>query len=383
MKSGLYVLFSFEYYYFGGQLLATRNPSSLAWNDYIYAGNGLITENVGAQSALPSFRLGDHLDSLAETTDSMGDPSGTNDFTPYGQVVQGTAQSLIQFTDHESDSESGTDHTLYRQLSPAQSRWTRPDPANSSYNLYDPQTFNRYAYLSNRPNNGIDALGLDGGNGCGLVCTIGVDAGIGAIIAGFEGVFGGGGHSDLPGVQTAPSTTDTTASDSSTAGAGSDGDPAWDKPILNEQLGLPPNIARQLGSGGFLGALGLGSDSCEFGACGSGLTQVGQADQTANGPQFPYLPPYLPQNRNVQGRQPGPPTRNRSPRQVPDPRQTPGTPMDEPPPTNTGKFFYSLLQILRAINNNLDLPGGFLVFVGPEALCQVDRTQPYCSHNRL
>lgn len=53
------------------------------------------------------------------------------------------------------------------------------------------------------------------------------------------------------------------------------GQPDWDKPVLNEQLGLPPTIARQLGSGGLLGVLGLGSDTCEFGACGSGPSPFG------------------------------------------------------------------------------------------------------------
>ncbi len=92
-----------EYYYFGGQLLATHDPSPGApnggWNDYIYAAGRLIAENAGTQSAVATFRLGDHLDSLEKTTDGAGNVLGSNNFSPYGQLVEGTAQSLIQATD--------------------------------------------------------------------------------------------------------------------------------------------------------------------------------------------------------------------------------------------------------------------------------------------
>lgn len=52
---------SLEYFYFAGQLMATHNPSSGAWNDYIYANGRLIAESPGAQGSGVTFRLGDHL----------------------------------------------------------------------------------------------------------------------------------------------------------------------------------------------------------------------------------------------------------------------------------------------------------------------------------
>jgi hypothetical protein len=42
-------------------------------------------------------------------------------------------------------------------------RWLSPDPYNGSYNLADPQSLNRYAYLAGRPLAAVDSLGLDGG----------------------------------------------------------------------------------------------------------------------------------------------------------------------------------------------------------------------------
>ena len=150
-----------EYYYFGGRLMATRNPSGGAWTDYIYAGGRLIAENAGIQTACATFRLGDHLDSLSKTSDCGGNTVGANDFSPYGQLVDGDAQSLIQFTDHEFDRENGTDHTLFRQFDPAQGRWITPDPSGASYDLYDPQSLNRYAYVRNRPTAASDPDGLN------------------------------------------------------------------------------------------------------------------------------------------------------------------------------------------------------------------------------
>jgi hypothetical protein len=147
------------------------------------------------------------------------------------------------------------------------------------------------------------------------------------------------------------------------------------QPVLNEQLGLPPTIAAQLGSGGLLGAVDLGTNTCEFGACVGGefgFQQPGQADQTDNnGPRFPYLPPWLSQRRYEQRRSPGRPTPPPSPRSVPDPRQNPGTPIDEPPPTNSGRFWYELMQLLRIIDNDIN-PPALPVMVSPCVLDPLD-----------
>jgi hypothetical protein len=37
----------------------------------------------------------------------------------------------------------------------------QPDPYDGSYNLTDPQSFNRYAYVQNDPVNFVDPSGLD------------------------------------------------------------------------------------------------------------------------------------------------------------------------------------------------------------------------------
>ena len=128
-----------------------------------------------------------------------------------------------------------------------------------------------------------------------------------------------------------------------------------------------PNIA---------GALGLPDAGCDFGACGdisSGFQQPGQANQNDNGPSYPYIPPWLAQNRNQQGRPPG----RQTPRNIPT--ENPGAepqlgPTNEPPPTNSGRFWYTLMQLLRIMDNNIN-PPMIPVIVPP---CTVDPIQPYC-----
>jgi hypothetical protein len=73
---------------------------------------------------------------------------------------------------------------LHRQDSSAQGHWMSPDPYGGSYDVYNPRSFNRYAYTLNNPLSLIDPSGLDGcdgvqwGNGCvdGGGCTMVVSA---------------------------------------------------------------------------------------------------------------------------------------------------------------------------------------------------------------
>jgi hypothetical protein len=50
---------------------------------------------------------------------------------------------------------------MYRQYQPALGRWQSPDPYSGSYDWSDPQSLNRYAYVSNRPMNFTDPSGQD------------------------------------------------------------------------------------------------------------------------------------------------------------------------------------------------------------------------------
>jgi hypothetical protein len=58
------------------------------------------------------------------------------------------------FTDDIHDSESNLEHTLFRQLSGTQGRWTTPDPSLGSMDLSNPQSLNVFAVSRPRPKTG-------------------------------------------------------------------------------------------------------------------------------------------------------------------------------------------------------------------------------------
>jgi RHS repeat-associated protein len=185
---------SLEYVYLNGTLLAEHNPTTGAWTDFIYAGDSLIAEVDGNQSAVPVYRIVDQGGSVAQLTDGSGNVLNSVDVFPYGQVYSGSSSDPILFATLERDAENGSDHAWFRQYSPAEGRWLAPDPYNGSYDLSDPQSFNRYAYVQGQPLSYIDPSGLflgpaaeGGGVVCGPVC-----AALGAIGGGILDLFTGG-----------------------------------------------------------------------------------------------------------------------------------------------------------------------------------------------
>ncbi len=70
-------------------------------------------------------------------------------------------QDNHQFAGQDYDSESNTTHAQFRQYSATQGRWMSPDPSSGTYNLSNPQSFNRYVYASNNPLRLLDPSGLD------------------------------------------------------------------------------------------------------------------------------------------------------------------------------------------------------------------------------
>ncbi len=121
----------------------------------------MIAEVAGNQTAVPEYRLLDHLGSLAVQTDNSGNVTGANVFLPFGQLVSSTTNDAFQFTGLEQDTENSSDHAWFRNYSTEQNRWLRPDPYDGSYDLLNPQSFNRYSYVMNNPLRFVDLLGLE------------------------------------------------------------------------------------------------------------------------------------------------------------------------------------------------------------------------------
>jgi RHS repeat-associated protein len=96
-----------------------------------------------------------------------------HDYLPFGEEIwagvgQRTAMQKYSVTDKvrqrfaltERDEATGLDHTWFRQYDSFAGRWTSPDPYGGSMTVANPQSFNRYAYVSNDPVNLIDPTGL-------------------------------------------------------------------------------------------------------------------------------------------------------------------------------------------------------------------------------
>ncbi len=63
--------------------------------------------------------------------------------------------------DEVSNQGTGLDHAGWRKYDSSAGRWTSADPYNGSISLGNPQSFNRYTYVSNDPVNKIDPSGLE------------------------------------------------------------------------------------------------------------------------------------------------------------------------------------------------------------------------------
>jgi RHS repeat-associated protein len=131
-------------------------------------------------------------------TDPWGNVAATYTNLPFGdgstQTVGGTGvnQDNNSFTSLELDPETETYHAQFRQYGPGAGSRMSPDPYSGSYDMNNPQSFNRYSYVLNNPLTFTDPSGLDGG-GCDLLCTIITDIGTALGIEALEDLFGGGG----------------------------------------------------------------------------------------------------------------------------------------------------------------------------------------------
>ena len=146
-------------YFVGGRDWGTLATGGVNFRYPDWVGNGRVWQDVGGtvtqQAAYAAF--GDGL------------------FAPGG----GSCCSLQagMFDDAWQDSANNTYHTLNREYSPTQGRWLTPDPAGmAAVDPTNPQTWNRYAYVTNNPVSFTDPLGLfvqacfsaPGGGGCDL-----------------------------------------------------------------------------------------------------------------------------------------------------------------------------------------------------------------------
>ncbi len=132
--------------------------------------------HIFADSLQIAFRSGDGntyftqknwLNTDRVTTDLNGNTGATYTSLPFGDGgSENVSESYAgwdfeHFGDMDVDSWDSTYHAQFRNYSELQARWLSPDPYDGSYDLSNPQSFNRYAYVLNNPLSFIDPNGLD------------------------------------------------------------------------------------------------------------------------------------------------------------------------------------------------------------------------------
>lgn len=150
-----------EYGYRGGELLIVTNNGRRSW---------LVQDHLGSTRMV--------LDESGRLTDDTATPTVNeavirHDFLPFGEEVPATAGRRTaaqgygisndprqKFTGYERDDESGLDFAQARYYASVQGRFASPDPLLASGQIADPQSWNRYSYVGNRPTIITDPSGL-------------------------------------------------------------------------------------------------------------------------------------------------------------------------------------------------------------------------------
>lgn len=150
--------------YWPGTNGQTLNESDLSGGSVVrnvYFNGGLVAR-VDASGNV-HYPLEDHLGSTRVVLSASGQVQDQIDYYPFGTILNYSTQSsgdLYTFTGYESDTESSSYHSWFRNQSPSLGRFLSSDPYDGSYDEANPQSLSRYAYVLNGPLSYVDPLGL-------------------------------------------------------------------------------------------------------------------------------------------------------------------------------------------------------------------------------
>ncbi len=157
----------------GGQPVTETDGSGNWQRTNVYANGELLATYDGA--GLHYF-LHDPVGTRRVQVSAAGVVEGADTSLPWGDSYTQTAAddpNAQHYAQLSFDAETGLDHAGARQYAPWTGLWTAPDPYNGSYDLYNPQSLNRYAYVNDNPLGFVDPSGEAGGIvGWGGVCGI-------------------------------------------------------------------------------------------------------------------------------------------------------------------------------------------------------------------
>jgi RHS repeat-associated protein len=145
-------------YGIGGAKLALMNGQNLNKAFIALPGGATAVYN---GSGLQYYRHADWLGSsrLASTTARTVYYDGA--YAPFGENYNETGTTDRSFTGQNQDTVPGLYDFMFREQNPTQGRWISPDPAGlDAVDMTNPQSWNRYAYVSNSLLAATDPLGL-------------------------------------------------------------------------------------------------------------------------------------------------------------------------------------------------------------------------------
>jgi RHS repeat-associated protein len=122
-------------------------------------------------------------------------------YYPYGVEYTATANDMEKYATYTRDTLTGLDYAVNRYYSSIWGRFTSPDPYGGSVRLSNPQSWNRYSYVTSDPVNGHDPSGLDDAIDCpdDAICLFDDGGGGGGVGGAVGGSFTSG---DVTGTQT-------------------------------------------------------------------------------------------------------------------------------------------------------------------------------------
>lgn len=160
-KTGSTVTSTKRFVWIGNQIAEERDANNAVTRRYFDEGE----ERIGGTDASHYYYGRDHLGSIREVVDKVGEPRARYDFDPYGHRTKlgGTVDVDFGYTGHYFHAPSGLNLMLYRAYNASLGRWLSRDPIGERGGL------NLYLYVDNDPIDAIDPLGLAKiyGNWCG------------------------------------------------------------------------------------------------------------------------------------------------------------------------------------------------------------------------
>lgn len=164
-------------YFYDGEGKRVKKETNTETTIFVYSAGKLIAEYSTQLAAHPStnYTTTDHLGTPRIITDELGQTKARRDFMPFGEELPNTVGSRSanaeysgnqdevrqKFTGYQKDTETSLDFAEARMYENRLGRFTAVDPLLASGKSANPQTFNRYIYVSNNPILLSDPTGLD------------------------------------------------------------------------------------------------------------------------------------------------------------------------------------------------------------------------------